>query len=212
MSTPKSSQDIADELRAMIATGKLSPGQRLIELQLSQQLEVTRNRVRDALRRLEHEGFVKITPNIGAVVAEFSRADIEQMYDLLAVLDGLAVRIATPFITPRQITTLESIATTMETSDKPIVFADHNNEFHSLLCSFSENGRLMRVAENLRLNISAFGFRSFYVPGQIMASNEDHRKILQAIRDRKPAKAETVIRKHVVDAKNRLIKWMYKSL
>jgi DNA-binding GntR family transcriptional regulator len=208
----KGSDEVAKEIMTAIATGALKPGQRLVEVSLCELFGVKRNKIREALRKLEHDGFVNITPNVGAVVSEVSRIDIEQMYDLLAVLDGMSVMLVTPCIVPEQLAILEAILEKMEATDDPALYADHNNEFHSLLCTYSENSRLMKVAENLRLSIMAFGFRSFFAPGQIAASNRDHRNVLQAIKESKPDKAEKVMRKHVLDAKNRLIKWLYKSL
>ena len=208
----KGSDEVAREIMPAIATGALKPGQRLVEASLCELFGVKRTKIREALRKLEHDGFVNITPNVGAVVSEVSRIDVEQMYDLLAVLDGMAVRLVTPCIVPEQLAILEAILDKMDATDVPALYADHNNEFHSLLASYSENSRLMKIADNLRLSIMAFGFRSFFAPGQIAASNTDHRKVLQAIKENKPDKAEKIMRKHVLDAKNRLIKWMYKSL
>jgi DNA-binding GntR family transcriptional regulator len=205
-------QDVVRELMTAIATGSFKPGQRLVELQLCELFGVKRAKIREALRKLEHDGFVKITRNIGAVVAKFSRRDIEQIYDLLGVLDGMAVRVATPFITPEQLKNLEKILNKMESTDNPALFSDYNNEFHSLLNSYSENKRLMKVAENLRLSINAFGFRSFFAPGQIVASMNDHRKLIEAIKENKPEKTERIMRQHLINAKKRLIGWMYKSL
>ncbi|MGO9118878.1 MAG: GntR family transcriptional regulator [Desulfomonilaceae bacterium] len=210
--TLKGSDEVAEDIMTAIATGALKPGQRLVELQLSQLFGVKRNKIREALRKLEHIGFVKITPRVGAVVSTVSRGDIEHLYDLLSVLDGMAVRIVTPSVMPEQLEKLEAILGKMEATEETALFADYNNEFHSLLCYYSENDRLMRVADNVRLSIAAFGFRSFFVPGQIAASNKEHRKILQAMKENKPDKAEKIMRKHLLDTRNRLIKWMYKSL
>lgn len=208
----KGSQDVVNELMTAIAIGTFKPGQRLVELQLCELFGAKRNKIREVLRKLEHDGFVKITPNVGAVVTEASRYDIEQIYDLLSVLDGMAVRVVTPYITPEQLETLEDLIRKMEATDKPALVSNFNEKFHELLCSYSENTRLLKLTENLRLSINAFGFRSFFAPGQIAASNSDHRKILHAIKENKPEKAERIMRKHIVDAKNRLIKWMFKSL
>ena len=208
----KAPQDVVRKLMTAIATGTFKPGQRLVELQLCDLFSVKRSKIREALRKLEHDGFVKITRNVGAVVAKFSRRDIEQIYDLLGVLDGMAVRVATPFITPEQLKSLENILNKMESIDNPALFSDYNNEFHALLNSYSENKRLMKVAENLRLSVNAMGFRSFFAPGQIAASMNDHRKLIEAIRENKPEKAERIMRQHLIDAKKRLIGWIYKSL
>jgi DNA-binding GntR family transcriptional regulator len=210
--TLKGPHEVAKEIMTAIATGALKPGQRLVEVSLCELFGVKRNKIREALRKLEHDGFVDITPNVGAVVSEVSRIDIEQMYDLLGVLDGMAVRVVTPCIVPEQLASLEAILDKMEATDDPALIADYNAEFHSLLRSYSENSRLMKVADNLRLSIVAFGFRSFFAPGQIAASKRDHRKILQAIKENKPEKAERMMRKHLIDARNRLIKSLYKSL
>ena len=210
--TLERSDQVAQEIMTAIAQGALKPGQRLVEVQLSRLFGVTRNKIREALRKLEHIGFVKITPRVGAVVSEVSRSDIEHLYDLLSVLDGMAVRIVTPSLMPEQVEELEAILRKMEATDEPALFADYNNEFHSRLCYYSENDRLMKVADNVRLSIAAFGFRSFFVPGQIDASNKEHRKILQAMKENRPGKAEKIMRKHLLDTRNRLIKRIYKSL
>lgn len=206
------SQEIAKNLMKAIAEGQFKPGQRLVELQLCELFGVKRSKIREALRKLEHDGFVNITRHVGAVVSKFSRRDIEEIYDMLAVLEGMAVRIATPFITAEQLKYVEAILEKMENTDDPVLFSDLNGEFHFLLNSYSENRRLIKATEGLRLSIPAFGFRSFFAPGQIAASLQDHRLIFDAIKNNKGEKAEKMMRKHLIDAKNRLIKWIYKSL
>jgi DNA-binding GntR family transcriptional regulator len=205
-------QEVAEAIKAAIATSELKPGQRLIESQLCDIYGVKRSRIREALRKLEHEGFVKITPNVGAAVAEFSRGEIEHVYDLLSVLDGLAVRLATPFITEEQMQKLEELTKQMEATDRLPTFSDLNDRLHALFCSFSQNNRLIGFTDNLRLSIRAFGYRSFLVPGQIQTSVEEHRRIIQAMKENEPIQAEQLMRDHLINAKNRLIKWLYRSL
>ena len=86
-------QKIVEDLKAGIASGRFKPGQRLVEIHLSNVLGVTRGKIREALRKLEQDGFVEIIPNVGARVAEFSQKDIEHIYDLMSVVEGLAVRV-----------------------------------------------------------------------------------------------------------------------
>jgi DNA-binding GntR family transcriptional regulator len=204
-------QDVADDITAAIVTGELKPGQRLVEMQLCDQFNVKRNRIREALRKLEHEGFVTITPNVGAVVAGLSRVDVENTYDILSVLDGLAVRLATPFIALDQLDNLEGLLSRMEGTDKFTIYARYNDEFHSLICSYSENKRLISQSKNMRLNIKVSGYRSFSVPGQIAVSNAEHRKVVQAIKEKKSQQAEQIMRDHVIDAKIRLLTYLQKT-
>jgi DNA-binding GntR family transcriptional regulator len=207
----KGFREVADDIKAAIASGELKAGQRLVEAQLCELFGVKRNMISEALHKLEHEGFVKITPHVGAVVVGFTRNDIEQIYDLLSVLDGLAVRLATPFITGVQLENLETLLERMEAADKPSLFARYNDDFHNLLCNYSENDRLVGLTENLRLGIKIIGWRSFYVPGQIATSKAEHREILQAMKENKPLLAERIMRDHIIDAKNRLIIYIQKN-
>jgi DNA-binding GntR family transcriptional regulator len=205
------SKEVLDDLIAAIANGTFEPGQRLVELQLCEIFGTKRSSIREALRRVEDEGFVKIIKNIGAFVSEASRKDIEEMYDLLSALDGMAARIATPFISSKQIEELEKFLKKMETAEKPEVFAAGNHVFHSLICLYSENKRLIKLTDNLRFNIRFLSFRNFFSELQRTASIKDHRKIIEAICNNDPKKAEGLMRKHVTEAKYRLIKWINKT-
>lgn len=195
-----------------IASGSLKPGQRLVEAHLCERFQVKRHRIREVLKDLEREGFVKIVPNIGAAVTSVSQKDIEQAYDLLGVLEGLAVRVITPFIKPEQLKELESLLKKMESTDSPSQFEKYNDAFHSLLTSWSENDRLMKFTENLRQNQRRFSSQSFLTPGQIRASKVDHRKIFEAMKQMKSLEAERYMRNHLFTAKVRLMKYINKSI
>jgi DNA-binding GntR family transcriptional regulator len=205
-------QKIVEELKAGIASGKLKPGQRLVEAHLSEAFGVKRNNIREVLRKLEQDGFVKIIPNVGAKVAVFSQKDIEHIYDLLSVVEGLAVKVITPFITAEQIKSIEVLIKKMEATHKAPLFYEYNNNLHSLFITWSENDHLIKLTDNLRFKIRCVNLQGIFTPGQIPASNNQHRKIFEAIKDRNSAKAEHLMRNHLVDAKNRLIKYLNKSL
>jgi len=203
---------IAEALASEIACGRIKPEHRLVEAQLGGRFGVKRNSVRQVLRDLEQDGFVKIVPNVGATVASLSQKDIEQTYDLLGVIEGLAVRVITPFVTPEQIEKLEGLLIKMESTNIPSQFLDFNVEFHSLISSWSENDRLIKLRESLRRNQMRFGIYSFFSPGQMTASRLDHRRIFDAMKSGKAVEAERLMRAHLLHAKNRLIKYMNKSL
>ena len=205
-------QEIVDTLKEEIANGGFRPGQRLVETQLSERFALTRNKVREVLRRLETEGFVKVIPNVGAVVSELSQKDIEHSYDLMAVLEGLSVREATSFITSQHLESLQLVIEQMETIDDPLLFYKLNDEFHALLARLSENERLIRLADNLRIHIRRFGTQAFYNPAQRAASRKAHGKIFETIKEAKPAKAEQLVRDHYLQTKNCHIRAVHKSL
>jgi DNA-binding GntR family transcriptional regulator len=205
-------QKIVEDLRAGIASGTFKPGQRLVEIHLSEVFGVTRSKIREALRTLEQDGFVKIIPNVGAAVAEFSQKDIEHLYDLMSVIEGLAVRVITPFMTSEQLKRLGVLVKKVETTERPTLFYEYNNEFHSYLIGLTENDHLIRLAENFLLRIRCLNLQCLFSPGQMEASIKEHRKIVEAIKERKAVKAEQLMRNHLFCAKNRLIKFLNKSL
>jgi DNA-binding GntR family transcriptional regulator len=206
-------QKIAEELKARIASGRLKPGQRLVELHLSRSFGTTRSKIREALKKLQQDGFVKITPNVGALVAEFSHKDIEHLYDLVSVIEGLAVRVITPFITAEEVNAIEHLVKKVErVADKPALFYERNNELHFLLITLSENEDLIKLADNLRYRIRCVNLQCVFSPGQITAAIKEHRKILDAIKERRAVKAEQLMRNHLLYAKSRLIKYLNKSL
>ena len=205
-------QKIVEDLKAGIANGTFKPGQRLVETHLSEFFGVNRSRIREALRKLEQDGFAKIIPNVGAFVLEFSQKDIEHIYDLMSVLEGLAVRVITPFMTNEQLESIEVLIKKMETTEKATQFYKYNNDLHALLITWSENDDLIKLTENLRLRIRCIILQNLYGPGQIAASIREHRELLQAMTERKAEKAEKLMRNHIFHAKNRFLKYLNKSL
>lgn len=86
-------QQVLDGLRQAIISGKLAPGRRLTERELTEMMGVSRTVVREALRQLESEGLVAIIPNKGPVVRELSAGEARDLYAIRAALEGLAARL-----------------------------------------------------------------------------------------------------------------------
>ena len=83
---------IAARLRAAITSGVLKPGERLVESRLAKQLNVSRPALREALRQIEAEGLIDTFPNVGSVVHQPTHAQLQQIYDLRGVVEGLCAR------------------------------------------------------------------------------------------------------------------------
>ncbi len=203
-------EDILQCVKDSIIRGKWKPGERIIELQLSRELNCGRAKVREALRQLEQEGFVTIIPNVGTIVSELSQKDIVQIYDLMGVLEGLSLRIATPFLSGETIERIEELVARVEESRKdPFLMSQHNYEFHRFLTGLSGNERLIQFMGNIRMQTYRMRLQTFYSEEQVEASIEEHRRILNAIKAKKAEEAEKIIRNHYHDAKERLIKRDY---
>jgi len=205
--------EIVKYVKDAIIRGKLGPGQRIVEMQLCRDLDVGRGKVREALKQLEQEGFLEIIPNAGAIVKKLSQKDIAQIYDLMAVLEGLSMRIATPIISEEDIAKIEDFVVRMEENrENKFLLSHYNLEFHNLLTKLGGNPRLINFMNNIRAQTQRMRLQTFYNEEQVRASLREHRAILKAIKERKPQRVENLIRKHFLDAKDRLIKFINSTL
>lgn len=199
----------------MILEGKYGPRERLIEKQLAEQLGVSRTPIRQALTMLEAEGLVEITPNRGAMVRRFSIEEVWDIYDLRAVLEGHAARLAAGRIEEAELTRLRRVAAEMEKVDQRR-FSDRqeetrwlvarNQEFHGGIVEAGHNGRLRRLVDRtveLPLVFKAF---FWYTPDERYISKHHHRQILWALEQGDGARAEMLMREHVYEGRDVVIR------
>ena len=144
---------VSETLRQAIRDGIFKPGERLMEIPLSEELGVSRTPIREAIRKLELEGFVIMIPRRGTYVADISLKDISQVFEIRSALEELAGALAAERITAEEIEYLErmlvEIGTYIEKKDMDrIVEADVN--FHEVLYKASRNERLVEIIHNLR--------------------------------------------------------------
>ena len=175
---------VVETLRQAIQNGTLQPGERLMEIPLAEELGVSRTPIREAIRKLELEGFVIMMPRRGAYVANITLKDITQVFELRSALEELAAGLAAERITEEEIETLErmlvEIGEHMENKDmERVVAADV--AFHEVLYKASRNDRLVEIVHNLREQ--TYRFRSFSMnqPGRLRKTWEEHRLLVEAI-------------------------------
>ena len=129
-------------LRQAILKGELKPGERLMEIQLAQKLGVSRTPVREAIRKLELEGLVLMIPRKGAEVAEITIKDLEDVLEVRAALEELAVCDACENITEEQILALKEAADNFQAaleSDDLVKCAETDMAFHEIIYSATNN-------------------------------------------------------------------------
>jgi DNA-binding GntR family transcriptional regulator len=204
---------VLERLRALILTGEYGPEERLIEEQLAERLGVSRTPVRQALTKLEAEGLVELAPNRGATVRSFTVADVWDIYDLRAVLEGHAARRAAGRIGGDELARLRELTEEMEGLAGR--FEDHgeeiralvalNQEFHGAIVEASRNSRLQRLI-NRTVEIPLM-FKAFfwYTPHERVISNHYHRQILHALEAGDADRAEIVMREHVYEGRDFVI-------
>jgi DNA-binding GntR family transcriptional regulator len=198
----------------LILTGEYGPDERLVEEQLAERLGVSRTPVRQALTMLEAEGLVEIAPNRGATVCSFSIADVWDIYDLRAVLEGHAARRAAGRIVDGELGRLRELTGEMEGLAGR--FEDHeeetrtlvglNQEFHGIIVEAGRNRRLQHLI-NRTVEIPLM-FKAFfwYTPHERVISNHYHRQILGALERGDADRGEIIMREHVYEGRDFVIR------
>lgn len=199
---------VFETLREAIISGKLEPGERLMEIQMAEEMGVSRTPVREAIRKLELEGFVVMIPRKGAYVAGISLKDITDVFEVRAALEALAAGLAAERITDAEIERLERslVAYSEQTNQQNIDgIVETDTDFHDLLYKASRNERLLMIITHLREVIQRVRTVSLSQPGRSKDAVEEHREIVDAIADRNVELAQTLAREHIFNAENSML-------
>ena len=206
--------EVSERLRQLILVGEYGPRERLIEEQVAERLGVSRTPIRQALTMLEAEGLVEIAPNRGATVCSFSVEDVWEIYDLRAVLEGHAARRAAGRIEKGELAGLWALAEEMEKLSGS--FSEHeeeirwlvarNGEFHGGILAAARNGRLEKMFRRTVQIPLVFKAFFWYTPHERIISNHYHRQILGALEAGDGERAEIIMREHVYEGRDFVIK------
>lgn len=203
-------------LYEFVLEGQWAPGQVVQETQLTEQLGVSRSPVRDALAELERDGLLVRADHDGRRhVVVFTEADIEELFDVRAALEGLAARMAAPRMTDRLLERLDALLEEMVTvapgdEGRGRSFAA-DFEFHALVVQAAERPRvhamLRRVWLQTRALLADLNRRSVYPSRpEIGRVTDEHRRMLEALRARDGDATENALQAHLLGAKGRLLK------
>lgn len=205
-------QTVLDRLTEAIVTGRLKPGDKLVESQVSDQLGVSRGPVREAIRRLEQIGLVEKIPYRSTRVASLTADDVRELHDLRAPMEGLAARLVAAGQDPEAIAHLESLVRQMREAPPSVDQARMvalDVGFHDSLIELSEHGLLQElwtiVGARLRTFLALKRERLYASPAEAAAL---HEPILDAIRAGDARAAEEAARRHVMAAgRQHVIDW-----
>lgn len=202
---------VFETLREAIINGTLEPKERMMEIQLAEEMGVSRTPVREAIRKLELEGFVVMIPRKGAYVASISIKDIADVFEIRSALESLAAGLAAERITEEEMEQLERhLVRTIECSegnDMPALI-EADTEFHDTLYRASRNERLVQIVSNLREQIQRFRTTSLSTPGRLKFAMDEHKKLVEAISERNIELAQNLAREHIENAENSILNAM----
>jgi DNA-binding GntR family transcriptional regulator len=199
---------VCEALREAIISGVLKPGERLMEIQLAEELGVSRTPVREAIRKLELEGFVIMIPRRGTYVADLSIKDINEVFEVRTSLEVLAAGLATERITDDELEKMERllvhIGEYIEKGDMDkIVEAD--SQFHDILYQATRNDRLVQIISNLREQLTRFRSISMAYPGRLKNTLEEHSRLVEALAARDQQLAERLATEHMENTEQTLL-------
>lgn len=181
-----------------ICKGRYAKGDRLVAEEIASEVGMSRMPVREAFRRLAAEGLVTLRPNRGAVVSGLDMDDVREVFEMRSALEGLAVRLAVPNLTDRDIASLERLLEEMEEyRDDGSEWVTRHRTFHEALCSYARRPRLMRQIHSLYSTIEPPMRLWLQFVDTQHSTRETHQMIIDVLRARDPEQAERLIRNHI---------------
>jgi DNA-binding GntR family transcriptional regulator len=191
-------------LREGIISGKLPGGMQLKQDEISAALNVSHIPVREALRRLEAQGLVRIHANRGAAVTELTRSELLDMMEVRATLSVMMMRNSAPMLTKADFDALDEIVRQQrETNVDDIVRSEElNYKFHEILTSHAKNSMANFLLELVHANIDRYLRASFYGTQQTReVSINEHEAIIMTCREGDFDSACNLLRDHILNAK-----------
>lgn len=200
---------LVENLRDEILLGELVPGQYIRLEEIAARFDISTMPVREALRDLEAEGLVTIYPHRGAVVTQLSSDDLEDIYDVRAVLEEMATRLAAPHITEATFDQLLSYIDQMDSHlGELITLIKLNHEFHITLYSASGRRHLCDLTSVLRYRTQHYLHAFISNLGGMPQAQAEHRAIIEACRQGDTERAANLVHDHVAHVGHALVEYV----
>lgn len=187
-------------LRDKILNEEYKAGQKLVEVTLSKELNISRTPVREALKQLELEGLVKSIPNKGVYVLGFSHRDINDMLEIRFALEGLAIQLAIERVTAEQLESIKNTCELMEfyaTKDDQAKFNELNIIFHEAIYKGTQSLYFEQLLKDINYYIHVTSRHSIRLPKRLKSAAIEHREIYEALVDGDKEKAKEKVQNHI---------------
>lgn len=190
-----------DLLRERIYAHTLAPGQRLDETVLATQLGISRTPLREALKVLAAEGLVDLQPHRGCFVTELSLQDLEDIFPIMAMLEGRVAREVAEKRGPDQLQALDALHERLEhhaAAGRIDEYYETNYVFHDTLQTYAGNRWLQGVIGDLRKLLKLSRHHSLRLEGRLAQSLAEHRALMRALHAGDADAADGVMRDHLL--------------
>ncbi|MEH7439918.1 GntR family transcriptional regulator [Neobacillus drentensis] len=195
-------------IKDLILEGEFKTGDRLVERELAERLNISRTPIREALFRLESQGFVKTVPRKGVIVADISEKEIIEVFTILSSLEVLAAKLAAQKLDDETKSKFIEYSQKIEAclkDDNDSDFSSLHGELNHLLYSSAKNNKLYEMLSGLSDYIRAFAKTGYKNPGRPKKSMEEHLKIMEAIVNQEVEMAEFLTKIHIENSRKAYI-------
>lgn len=200
---------VFNKIREDILSGKYKEHEELKEVAIGEELGVSRTPVREAFRQLELEGLIQIVPNKGAYVTGITAKDVQDIYMIRSLLEGLCARWATDHITQEQLEELEEniyLADFHAEKGHMDQMAELDNRFHHILYAACNSKQLAKLLIDFHEYVLRVRKKTLANGGRGKVSNEEHRQIMEAIKAKDKDRAEALANEHMINAYDNMVK------
>lgn len=198
--------EIANIVRERILQGEYQIGEKIKENQIAAELRVSRTPIREAFKQLEEEGIIDYIPNRGCFAKGFTKQDVDDIYAVRLAMEVMAVRWAVTRITDQEIATLEEKCDLMEfyTKKKDGKKAlELNSSFHDIIYASTRSRFLAQVLRSYKEYLDRTRKSVFYEQNFFDDIQDEHREILEAIKERNEERAVQAITTHLQHSQQR---------
>ncbi|MEX2542023.1 MAG: GntR family transcriptional regulator [Trueperaceae bacterium] len=193
-------EQVLEAVTNKLFAGELRPGDRLAEAELAAEMGISRSPVREALAELQKDGLLIKEPGRQAVIREWTSRDLEELYDLRAMLEGYAVRLAAERVTPADLSTLHGIVGAMWSSIQREEYQEllHLDfEFHREIWRLSNHSLLQQTLKTISLQTRFFIAINFGIHSDPAEVPRLHQEILNALGKDSPERLEKLLQEHL---------------
>lgn len=200
LTRPALAVELVDRIRAMIMEGELRPGHKVPEKALTLRFGVSRTPVREALKVLASEGYVQLIPNRGAAVAEVTLAEIEEVFPVIAALEGAAGELAARQATDGEVAAIRRLNDDMhsafEAGDRPAYF-DLNQQIHSAILTAARNPTLRQQHQMVAHRVRRARYHANLTPERWSEAVLEHDSIVEALEARDAERLGGLMKAHL---------------
>lgn len=193
--------EVADSLREEIFAGTLAPGSFLDEAALCERLEISRTPLREALKVLTAEGLLRHEPRRGCFVSEVTERDLDEIFPVIAMLEGRCAFEAARNASDAELTALESLHDKLVRHAKARRINDYyatNHVIHEAIIRLADNRWLAQVIGDLRKILKLARLQQLHAPGRLAQSLSEHLAVFAALKARDSDGAEAAMRTHLL--------------